>query len=67
MNDEVDPYYMARGKEVVDMLYDKKYLDNEIARDSMAELDEFIGFVFQMYADSAVKADRLTRKMRGKK
>ncbi len=63
-DDKADPYYLARGKEVVDMLYDKGYLDNQLNRESMTDLDEFIGFLMQMYAESAVKVDRLTRKIK---
>lgn len=66
-DEKVEPYYLARGKEVVDMLYDKHYLDNDVTRESMSDLDEYMGFLFQMYVESAVKVDRLTRKVRGVK
>lgn len=66
-DDKVEPYWLAQGKEVVDMLYDKHYLDNELTRDSMTELDEYFGFLFHSYVESAVKVDRLIRKIRGEK
>jgi hypothetical protein len=60
----VDPYYQAKGTELVDMLYDKSYIDNTTSRESLRELDEYFGFILASYVEQAVKVDRLTRKIK---
>lgn len=60
----VDPYYLAKGTELVDMLHDKNYINDTTSRDSLRELDEYFGFILASYVEQAVKVDRLTRKIK---
>ena len=71
MSDEKkpDPYYMARGKELVDILYDKRYLADDLSRATIEGLEGFIAHLFQFHADSAVRISELSwnRKERQKR
>jgi hypothetical protein len=63
----VDPFYLAKGTELVDMLFDKNYIDNNTSRESIRELDEYFGFILASYVEQAVKVDRLTRKIKNER
>jgi hypothetical protein len=60
----VEPYYQTRGKELVDMLHDKGYLDQTVARQDLADLDEYLGFIIQLHCDSAARCAVLAKRGR---
>ena len=61
---QVDPFYARRAKEVVDMLFDKRFLNDDLDRDSINRLQDFLGYCFQSQAESAVKCAELAAKFR---
>lgn len=50
-----DAYYLARGKELVDILYNKRYLDDALTRETIEGLEEFIAHLFQGHAEQRGK------------
>ncbi len=64
---EVDGYYKRQGKELVEMLFDKRFLNDELSKESMDWLEDYLGFILQSQVNSAVKASQLMAKMRDKK
>ena len=61
---KVEPYYKARAKETVDMLYDKGFLSDDLARESIDWLENYIGFLFQALCETSVRASQLIKKAR---
>ena len=61
---EVEPYYIRQGKDIVDVLYEKRFLDNDLTRESLSCMDDYIGFIIQSHVVTAVKADQMVRKVR---
>jgi len=68
MNDdkklEVEPYYLRQGKDIVDVLFEKRFLDNDLVREALFDMDNYIGFIIQSCVETGVRADRLIRKVR---
>lgn len=61
MSDEkqVEPFYSQRAKEIVDMLHDKRFLNDDLDRDTLGRLQDFLGGLFQSQAESAVRSAEL--------
>jgi len=64
---KVEEYYKKEAKEIVDMLFDKRFLNDNLAREAMDGLEEFLGFIIQSKCQSAAKVAVLTAKMRDRK
>lgn len=65
-NYKIEPIYKARAKELVDLLYDKKFINPEITRDSMIDIEDFVAFMYQSQCESAAKCAMLTAQYSGK-
>ena len=59
---KIDGYYMRQAKYIVDMLFDKGFLDKDCSRDDMDAIEEFMGYMFQSYSDMAANVALLTKK-----
>lgn len=59
---KIDGYYQAQAKNVVDCLFDKGFLREDVSRDDMNAIEDLIGFLFQSHCDMAAKAALLTKK-----
>lgn len=66
MSDEKkpDPYYQKQANDLVNLLYDKRFLADDVARESMDKLEGFIAFILQSTAESAVRAHDLVKSFR---
>jgi len=64
---EVDGYYQRQGKELVEMLFDKRFLNDDLSKESMDWLEDYLGFILQSQVNSAVKASELMARMRDSK
>lgn len=60
----INSFYAHRAKEVVDMLFDKRFLNDDLDRDTVNRLQDFLGYCFQSQAESAVKCAELAAKFR---
>ena len=63
---KIDLYYMKQAKHTVDMLFDKGFLDKDVSRDDMDAIEEFIGYMFQMYSEMAANVALLSKKGKDK-
>lgn len=61
---EPDGYYLARAKELVNAMYDKRLLSDDLSRECIDGLEAFLGSIIENLCDSAVLVDRLSRKTR---
>ena len=61
---KVDEYYLRKGREHVAMLFDKRFLNDQLSREAITWLEEYMGFLFQSDAESTAKVTMLTAKMR---
>jgi len=64
---EVDGYYQRQGKELVEMLFDKRFLNDDLSKESMDWLEDYLGFILQSQANSSAKVTKLIAKMRDSK
>ena len=63
---EIQPVYMRQGRELTTMLFDKRFLNDQLSRESIDWLEEYLGLVFEQTATGAAKAAVLTAKFRDK-
>lgn len=65
MNEKpIEPFYAHRAKEVTDMLFDKRFLNDDLDRDTVVRLQEFIGWLMQSMCESAERTAELSAKFR---
>lgn len=64
--DEVEPYYHKQAQEFVDLLVDKGFIRDDVSREETRVLEDYIGWVFQSRAESAVRTAELMRKYKNK-
>lgn len=62
--EKVEGFYQVRAKELVDMLFDKGYFREDISRDGMKAVEDFIGFLFQSQCQMAARAATLLKKVK---
>lgn len=62
--EKIDGFYQVRGKEVIDMLFDKGFFREDVSRDGMKDVEDFLAWLFQTYCNSAVKCALLTKKIK---
>ena len=61
---KVEPYYQRQAKDLTNLLFDKGFLADDLTRESIDWLEDYIGFVFQSRCEMAAKAAVLSRKSR---
>ena len=66
MSDEikVEEYYRKKGKELVDLLFDKNFLNSELTRQSLNWLEDYIGFLMQSQAQITEKSTLLLARLK---
>lgn len=66
MSKETDEYYMARAKDLTNLLFNKGFLNDKLTRESIDWLEDFLGFTLQSHCDMAAKCAVLTAKTKGR-
>ena len=61
---EADPYYAREAKRLTDLLFNKGFLADDLARESIDALQEFLGSLLQAQCESAVRAALLMKQVR---
>ncbi len=54
-----DKYFKTDAKAIVDMLFDTKVFKEDLTRDNLNHLEEFVGYLLQSKFDSYVKVTKL--------
>ena len=62
----VDDYYKRQAKDLINTLFDKRFLNDELSRESIDWLEEFMGLYFQQISQSSAKLALLSAKLRDK-
>ena len=52
---KVEPYYLREARELIDLLHDKDFLNQNLSRESERWLEEYIGYLFQSRAEMTKK------------
>ena len=60
-NEKVEPFYQIRAKEIIDLLFDKKYFREDVSRTDMQEVENFLAWSFQSQCQSQVKCALLCK------
>ena len=50
---EIDKHYRIRAKEITNMLFDKGFLADDLTRESIDRLEDFLGYILQSNAEMA--------------
>ena len=61
----IGQYYQQIAKDLTAFLFDKGFLADDLAMESIKHLNEYLGFLFQSYCESSVKAAMLSKKIKG--
>ncbi len=61
---EVEGYYKRQAKELIDLLFDKRFLADDLSRESINWLEDYIGFILQSRCDLAARTALLSKKAR---
>lgn len=61
---QVEDYYKRQAKDLTTTLFDKGFLNDNLSRDAIDWLEDYLGFVIQSSAQSAAKVAVLTKKLR---
>lgn len=61
---EVDGYYQKQAKELIELLYDKHFLNDDLALESIEWLTDFVGFIIQSQCQTAAKVALLQARLR---
>ena len=64
MENIVEEYYKREAKELTDLLFDKGFLANDLSRESIMWLEDYIGFILQSKCNMAVKGALLSKRVR---
>lgn len=60
----VEDYYKRKAKDLTNLLFDKRFLADDLAREPLAALEDYIAFEFQCVANSARECERLVAQFR---
>lgn len=61
---EVNEYYKRHARDLTDMLFDKGFLDDSLARRAIDWLEDYLGYILQSQCEMAVRGDRLSKSIR---
>ena len=62
----IEEYYKREAKDLTNLLFDRGFLADNLARESIDWLEDYIGFLFQSKCQMAAKAAVLMKKVREK-
>ena len=62
MTTEIDAHYKKQAKDLTNTLFDKEFLNNELTRESIDWLEDYLGYIIQTASNSAVRLALLTAK-----
>lgn len=63
---QIEKYYKKEAKELIDLLFDREFLNPALTRESINWLEEYIGFLFQSKCQLAAKIAMLNAKLKEK-
>ena len=64
MDIKVEEFYKIESKELIDLLFDRNFLNPKMTRESISWLQEYVGFLFQSKCQLAAKTAILVAKMK---
>lgn len=64
MSTKVEVFYKRQANDLTNLLYDKGFLADNLAREAIDSLEEYIGFLFQSDNERTVKCMELTQKFK---
>ncbi len=62
--ERIEEFYQSRGKEIVDVLFDKGYFREDVSRSSMQDVEDFIAFYIQSQCKMAVTLAELSKRVK---
>ncbi len=63
---KIEEYYKKQAKDLTNDLFDKGFLNENLAREAIDWLEDYLGFVIQSAAQSSAKVAVLTAKLRNR-
>jgi len=62
----VEPYYKRQANDLTNLLFDKGFLSDDLSRESIDWLEDYIGYVMQSQCQMAAKSAILLKRLREK-
>lgn len=60
----IEEYYKRQAKDLTNLLFDRGFLADDLTRESIGWLEDYLGFVLQSQCNMAVKGALLLKKVR---
>lgn len=67
MSNEIEESYKREAKDLVDLLFDKRFLNDDLSRESINWLEDYMAFLFQSKSQMSAKTALLLASMRERK
>ena len=64
---KVDDFYKRQAKDLTNLLFDKQFLNDDLTRESIDWLEDYLGFTLQSQCKMAAKCAMLTASLRDKR
>ncbi len=61
---EMDVFYQRKAKDLTDMLFDKRFLNDDLTRDSIVWLEDYLAFILQSESEMSAKCAVLSASLR---
>lgn len=62
----IEEFYKRRAKDLTNLLFDKGFLANDLTRESIDWLEDYLGFLMQSQCQVAEKGALLLKSIRGR-
>lgn len=63
MTIEIDPAYQNRAKDFVNLLFDKRFLADDLTRESTQWLEDYVALIMSQIGESSAKCALLLQKI----
>ena len=57
-----EPYYQRQAKDFIDTLHDRSYLNPDVKRSEMQQIEDLLAYYFQSQSESAVRSTKLLQR-----
>jgi len=61
---KIDKHCQGRAKDLVDCIFDKNYFREDVTREDMQGVEDFLAFMLQSSVETAIRCHDLCKKMK---
>ena len=61
---KIEKHYRHQARDIVDLLHDSKFINEDVTRQQMRVIQDYIAYIIQSSANRAVRLKEFTREVR---